>query len=184
MHTAFQQRLRDAKSSEHAGVPPANLEAVSPCSHNLNTSLEDEILSDAEARWLEAASPSPDPGAAPPGAASASASASADLLGGLSSLDVGGGSGLVPLPCVDSQSTAVDLHTQLNAGSVTAIRLALAKYSADDEEQIQSFSENFARCKEVASEASDLDIAAALFVTDGKQGQWRQEAMHVLMPNV
>lgn len=156
-------------------MPPAKLETVTPCSHNLTTTLEDEILSDAEARRLEAASP--DLNGAPGGA-------SADLLGGLSTLEVGGGSGAVPIPCSDSQGIAVDLYTQLGAGSVTAIHLALAKYTAEDEEQIKSFCENFDRCKEVASEASDLDIAAALFVTDAKKGQWRQEAMHVLMTNV
>lgn len=161
-----------------AEVPPANLEEVAPCSHNLTATLEDEILSDAEARRLDASTPSAEPGGAPAGA-------SADLLGGLSSLAVGSGdSGAVPLPCVDSQNIAMDLHTQLKAGPPAAIRLALAKYSAEDEEQIQLFCETFERCKEVASEASDVEVAAALFVSDGKKDQWRQEAMHVLMSNV
>lgn len=157
-------------------MPPANLETVAPAgSHNLTTTLEDEILSDAEARRLEAASPSPS-------AAAAAAAPSADLLGGLSTPEGGEGSGTVlPLPSTDIQSNAIDLYTDLETGSVTSLRLALAKYSAEDEEQIKAFCDNFDRCKEVASEASDLEIAAALFVTDDKKEQWRQEAMNVLM---
>lgn len=158
-----------------ADIPPAKLETVTPCSHHLTTTLEDEILSNAEARRLEAASPDP---------SGAAGGGSADLLGGLSALDVNASSGAVPLPSTDSQNIAIDLYTQLQAGSVTAIRLALAKYDAEDEERIKDFCENFDRCKEVASEASDLDIAAALFVTDEKKGQWRQEAIHVLMSQV
>ena len=155
-----------------AEVLPANLEAVKPCSHNLTTTLEDEILSQAEAKRLEATSLDVNGAAAGP---------SGDLLGGMSTLDVGRGSGAVVLPSTDSQGIAIDLYTQLKAGSKTAIQLALAKYSADDEEKIKAFCDNFDKCKEVASEASDLEIAAALFVTDEKQEQWRQEAMHVLM---
>lgn len=155
-----------------AEVPPAKLEPVKPCSHNLATALEDEILSQAEAQRLEATSPV---------AGGAAAGASGDLLGGMSALDVGGRSGAVALPSTDCRTIAIDLYTQLKAGSKTAIQLALAKYDADDEEKIMAFCDNFDKCKEVASEASDLEIAAALFVTDEKQQQWRQEAMHVLM---
>jgi hypothetical protein len=157
-----------------AEIPPAKLETVTPVFHELATTIEDEVLSEVETRRQESnAGPS-----SPHGAHTGN---SGDLLGDLSTLNVDGRSGALPLPSIDSQAIAVDLHKSLQAGSETAIRLALAKYDAEDEEQIKAFCEHFDQCKEVASEASDLEIAAALFATEGRTGEWRQEAMHVLM---
>ena len=160
-------------------------------SNDLSTTLEDEILAEAEARLRACSTSLP------------SAAATDSLLGDLSSIAIAeshmagqsqgvvsgtGGSTLAALapppqpPMVDSAQPALEVYSDMNIGNDMSRRLALAKYPAEDQETVEAFCQHFDRCKEVLhGKVTDMDIAAALYATDAENGAWHQSAMDLLI---
>lgn len=144
-------------------IPPAKLEPVKPHSLDFVPDLEERVMAEHSSADVEDAisGMSLGPATAPSSGTTARASAA-------------------PWSVVDAQAAVVASFTEIGADAAL-LRLALVKYSAEDQQTlVLDFCDHFKSLRGLVPGASDDLIAAALWMNDGEK-DWLGVAANELL---